>query len=91
MTDSIHKENALMETAMCIAEEFMRQYTTGEIDESVTDSIGSYERYSIFRDYAREFEEKYCGLEEYENDWLGLVDNYSRQVVDEVFGAWKRR
>ena len=79
------KENLLMETAMCIMETFCVMYYEYRISEDRVHSMGSLERLQLFCSWAREFEDKYAGTEEYENDFLGLIDKFATEKINEEF------
>ena len=78
------KENLLMETAMRIQELFddmSNQFNPDKVDE-----IDSIERFQIFRDMARKFENDYYGTEEYDSDWISLTDEVFTKQLKEMFG-----
>ena len=81
----IARENLLMETAMRITEVFDDMYYAHHINPDVIDTIGSIERLQIFCDWAREFEEKYYGTEAYEEDFIGLSDEFATKKIKEFF------
>ena len=78
------KENLLMETAMRIQELFddmSNQFNPDKVDE-----IDSIERFQIFCDMARKFENDYYGTEEYDSDWISLTDEVFTKQLKEMFG-----
>ena len=81
----IVRENLLMETAMRIQEVFDDMYRLDMVDTDVADSIGSIERLGIFRDWAREFEEKYYDTDEYVEDYIGISDKFATEKIKEKF------
>lgn len=49
------------------------------------DIKGEVERLQEFRSWAREFEETYYGTEEYENDFIGLSNDFATMKIKELF------
>lgn len=80
------KENLLMETAMRIQEVFDEMYYAHNINPDKVDEIDSLERLQIFRNWAREFEDKYHDTERYEEDFIGLSDEFAQKKIKEKFG-----
>lgn len=81
----VERENLLMETAMEIYGVFSEMYNANELDEEKTgcDSIG---RMRVFVDWAREFENRYHGTPEYEDDFIFLCDDFAHKKIKEAFG-----
>lgn len=79
------QENLLMETAMRIQEVFDDMWYAHQINPDITDYYGSAERYALFRDWAREFEDKYYGTDRYEDDFLELSREFAEAKIKEVF------
>lgn len=79
------RERLLMETAMRIQEIYDDMYYAHHINPDKADAVDSIERLGIFVDWAREFENKYYGTEEYE-DFIGLTDEFAVAKVNEIWG-----
>ena len=79
------QENLLMETAMRIQEVFDDMWYTQHINPDITDYYGSMERYTLFCDWAREFEDKYRDTERYEDDFISLSEEFAEAKIKEVF------
>lgn len=79
------QENLLMETAMRIQEVFDDMWYAQHVNPDITDYYGSIERYTLFRDWAREFEDKYYGTDRYEDDFLELSREFAEEKIKEVF------
>lgn len=86
MIDTEERENLLMETAMRIQEVFDDMWYTQHVNPDITDYYGSMERYHLFRDWAREFEDKYYGTDRYKDDFLELSREFAEEKIKEVFG-----
>lgn len=80
------KQTLLMETAMRIMEIFCDMQYACQVNPDKVDSLGSIERLQLFCIWARKFEEKYYGTEEYEDDFIGLSDWYAQNKIKEEFG-----
>lgn len=80
------RENLLMETAMRIQEVFDDMWFSQHVNPDKVDATGSIERLQIFRDWAREFEDKYRDTERYEDDFIGLSEEFAETKIKEVFG-----
>ena len=80
------RETCLMETAMRIQEVFDDMWYTQHVNPDITDYYGSCERYTLFCDWAREYEDKYFGTEEYDTDWAESVREFAEAKIKEVFG-----
>ena len=79
------RENLLMETAMRIQEVFDDMWYTQHVNPDITDYYGSMERYHLFCDWAREFEERYCDTERYTDDFLELSREFAEEKIKGVF------
>lgn len=91
MTEIVDKkawkqENLLMETAMRIQEVFDDMWFSQHVNPDKVDATGSIERLQIFRNWAREFEDKYRDTERYEDDFIGLSEEFAETKIKEVFG-----
>lgn len=80
------QENLLMETAMRIQEVFDDMWFSQHINPDKVDATDSLERLQIFRDWAREFEDKYRDTERYEEDFIDLSQEFAEEKIKEVFG-----
>lgn len=80
------RETLLMETAMRIMEIFCDMQYACQVNPDKVDHIGSLERLQLFTGWAREFEEKYYGTEEYEDDFIYLSEKYATEKINEEFG-----
>lgn len=80
------QENLLMETAMRIQEVFDDMWYAHQISPEITDYYGSAERYSLFCDWARAFENKYYETKRYSDGWLLLTREFAEANIKEVFG-----
>lgn len=80
------KEDLLMETAMRIQEVFDDMWFSQHVNPDKVDATDSLERLQIFRDWAREFEDKYYGTDRYEDDYLELSREFAEEKIKEVFG-----
>lgn len=76
------RENLLMETAMSIMEIYRDMLSRKEISSDELDSIALLQ---LFCDWAREFENTYFGTDEYEDDYLSLVDEFASAKLNEAF------
>lgn len=85
-TTGEYRENLLMETAMRIQEVFDDMYFAHHLNPDKLDMTGSIERLQIFRDWAREFENTYFDTAEYEDDFIGLSDEFAQQKIKEEWG-----
>lgn len=83
------RETLLMETAMRIMEVFCDMQYACQVNPDKVDHIGSLERLQLFTGWAREFEEKYYGTEEYEDDFIYLSEKYATEKINEEFGIEK--
>ena len=79
------RENLLMETAMRIQEVFDDMWYAHQINPYITDYYGSAERYTLFCDWVREFEDKYRDTERYEDDFINLSQEFAEEKIKEVF------
>lgn len=80
------QENLLMETAMRIQEVFDEMWFSQHVNPDKVDTTDSIERLQIFRDWAREFEDKYQDTERYEDDFIGLSEEFAEAKIKEAFG-----
>ena len=80
------QENLLMETAMRIQEVFDDMWFSQHINPDKVDATDTIERLQIFRDWAREFEDKYYGTDRYEDDFLELSREFAEEKIKETFG-----
>lgn len=80
------KENLLMETAMRIQETFDDMSYAHHVNPDKVDATDSLERLQMFRDWAREFENRYCDTERYEDYFLELSQEFAEAKIKEVFG-----
>lgn len=80
------QENLLMETAMRIQEVFDDMWYAHQINPDTTDYFGYSERYTLFCDWAKKFEERYCDTERYTDDFLELSREFAEEKIKEVFG-----
>lgn len=80
------RENLLMETSMRIQEVFGEMWFTNKLDPDKIDTTDTMERLIIFRDWVREFEEKYYGTDDYEDDFIWLSEEYATEKMKERFG-----
>lgn len=80
------RENLLMETAMRIQEVFDDMFYANLIDVDKVCGGDSLERLQLFRSWAREFENTYHGTEKYEDDFIGLSEDYAIDKVKSEFG-----
>lgn len=81
----ILRETWLMETAMRIMEVFCDMQVACQVNPDKVDSIGSIERLKIFTEWAREFEANYKDDPRYDDDYIGLTDEYATAKIEEVF------
>lgn len=79
------QENLLMETAMRIQEVFDDMWFSQHVNPDKVDATDTIERLQIFRDWAREFEDKYYGTDRYEDDFLELSREFAEEKIKEVF------
>lgn len=79
------QENLLMETAMRIQEVFDDMWFSQHVNPDKVDATDTIERLQIFRDWAREFEDKYYGTDRYEDDFLELSREFAEAKIKEVF------
>lgn len=80
------REVRLMETAMLINDAIRDLKEAGKLNRDAYDEMDSMELYSNIIAYTREFEEKYCGSEEYADEWLTICYQYAETVAKELFG-----
>ena len=91
MIEIVHKrakeqENLLMETAMRIQEVFDEMWFSQHVNPDKVDATDTIERLQIFRDWSREFEDKYRDTERYEEDFINLSQEFAEKKIKEVFG-----
>ena len=87
MNETRKEQRLLMETAMRIMEVFCDMwYAQWLINPDKIDTYDFFERLQLFCDWAEEFEEKYRGTEEYEDDFIGLSDEFATKKLIETFG-----
>ena len=79
------QENLLMETAMRIQEVFDDMWFSQHVNPDKVDATDTIERLQIFRDWAREFEDKYYGTDRYEDDFLELSREFAEEKIKEAF------
>ena len=79
------QENLLMETAMRIQEVFDEMWFSQHVNPDKVDATDSIERLQIFRDWAREFEDKYRDTERYEDDFISLSEEFAVAKIKEIF------
>lgn len=79
------KENLLMETAMRIQEVFDDMWFSHHINPDKVDETDSMERLQIFKEWTREFEDKYRDTERYEEDFIELSREFAEEKIKERF------
>lgn len=79
------QENLLMETAMRIQEVFDDMLFNQLVNPDKVYATDTMERLQIFRDWAREFEDKYRDTERYEDDFIDLSEEFAVAKIKEVF------
>lgn len=84
------QENLLMEMAMMIMSMFDDMVYAHQLNPDKVDYDDPIERLRKFSDWAREFEEEYCGTEEYENDCIFLIDEWVQKRLKEEYGDENR-
>ena len=78
------RENLLMETAMRIQEVFDNMWTAKLLDpDKITDS---FDQLQTFCGLAREFENTFYGTDEYDDDFIGLTEEWATKKLTELFG-----
>lgn len=82
----IRRENLLMETAMKIQEVFDDMFYARLLDMGKVEESDEIERMNLFKLWTREFENCYHGTEEYDNDFISLLDGFAIDKIQEVFG-----
>ena len=85
----MQRERLLMETAMRIMKIFCDMLYACHVNPDKVDKVGSIERLQLFCDWAIEFEDMYAGSEEYEDDYIGLTDEFAQKKINETFGIDK--
>ncbi len=80
------QQTLLMETAMRIMEVFCDMQFACQVNPDKVDYLGSIERLQLFSKWTKEFEEQYYGTEVYEDDFIGLSDEYATRKIKEEFG-----
>lgn len=84
--EGILRENLLMETAMKIQEVFDDMFYARLLDTYKVEESDEIERMNLFKLWTREFEETYHGTEEYNNDFISVLDGFAISKIQEVFG-----
>lgn len=85
------RENLLMETAMSIMEIYRDMLNRGDISSDMweakfcTGELDSIALLQLFRDWAREFENTYFNTDDYNDDYIGLIDWFATAKLNEVF------
>ena len=85
------RENLLMETAMSIMEIYRDMLSRKEISSEMweakfcTGELDSIALLQLFRDWAREFENTYYDTDDYNDDYIGLIDWFATAKLNEVF------
>lgn len=80
------RENFLMETAMRFQEIFDDMFYAKLLDLDKIEESGSIERLMLFREWAREFEYKYYGTPEYNDDFIALSEEVAIDKISAEFG-----
>lgn len=80
------RENLLMETAMKIQEVFDDMFYARLLDPDKVEESDEIERMNLFKLWTREFEETYHGTEEYDTDFITILDSFAISKIQEVFG-----
>lgn len=78
------RENLLMETAMCIMNVFCSMCDSGDLDFDPYDPFDDEEalnRMRLFTQWAREFEDTYSGSEEYEENYMLLINWFATEKL----------
>lgn len=84
--DAIMFQNSFMISAMRIMEVFCDMSFAHRLNPDKVDRIDSIERLQLFCDWTKEFEEEYHGTNEYEDDYIGLSDEFAQKKLLEEFG-----
>lgn len=84
--EGILRENLLMETAMKIQEVFDDMFYARLLDPDKVEESDEIERMNLFKLWTREFEETYHGTEDYNNDFISVLDGFAISKIQEVFG-----
>ncbi len=84
--DQTDKENLLMETAMMIMSIFDEMFYAQQLNTDKVDYDGSIERLRKFCDWSREFEIIYYGTEEYEDDYMSLINEWVINKLIKEYG-----
>lgn len=79
------RETWLMETAMRIMEVFCDMQVACNVNPDKVENIGSIARLKLFAEWAREFEVKYSDDPRYNDDYIGLTDEFATAKIEEVF------
>ena len=85
------RENLLMETAMSIMEIYRDMLNRGDISSEMwetkfcTGELDSIALLQLFRDWAREFENTYYNTDDYNDDYIGLIDWFATAKLNEIF------
>ena len=85
------RENLLMETAMIIMEIYRDMLNRGDISSEMwetkfcTGELDSIALLQLFRDWAREFENTYYNTDDYNDDYIGLIDWFASAKLNEIF------
>lgn len=80
------REELLMQTAMIIMEKFCEMSFACHLNPDKVDEFDSITRMQVFADWAREFEDKYSGTDEYEEDFIWCIDQYAERKLKAKFG-----
>lgn len=82
----IQREDLLMETAMRVQEVFDDMFYARLLDYKKVEESDPIERFQLFKYWAREFENKYHGTEEYDTDFWNLSDDFFIEKMQPLFG-----
>ena len=58
-----------------------------QLDQHKVNDDSCIERLNKFSSYAVEFEDKYYGTEEYEDDFIFLINEWASKKIDEEYGC----
>ena len=91
----VRRENLLMETAMNIMDTYHDMLNREEISSEKWEAklhwrIDSIALLQLFCDLAREFENTYYDTDEYNDDYISLVDAFATEKLKEEFRLSER-